>query len=87
MFTTRSARFHPVAEFLISAALSGAAFFIAGLVSYAIARQHDLVLEVIFRPLLALLLIAVYAWLLTVADNVHQHRIAAMGLPLTQKWR
>jgi membrane protease YdiL (CAAX protease family) len=33
------------------------------------------------------LLIAFYVWLLTIADNVHDHRIAALGLPLTEGWR
>src|SRR5208282_1412303 len=87
MFTTSTGRLHPVWAFVVSAVLSFAAFFIAAVVSEAIAHQHYLILEVIFRPLLALMLIGVYVWLLTIADNVHDHRIAALGLPLTQGWR
>jgi membrane protease YdiL (CAAX protease family) len=87
MFTTSTGRLRPVWAFVISAVLSFAAFFIAAVVSEAIAHQHYLILEVIFRPLLALMLIGVYVWLLTIADNVHDHRIAALGLPLTEGWR
>ena len=86
MFTTSTARLHPVWVFAISALLSVAAFFVAGVVAQAIAAQHSLVLEVIFRSLLALLLIAAYVWLLTIADNVPDHRVAAVGLPLTKGW-
>ncbi len=87
MFTTSTGRLHPVWAFAISAVFSFAAFFIAGVASEAIAGQHFLVLEVIFRTLLALLLVGLYVWLLTIADNVHDHRIAALGLPVTESWR
>ncbi|MGO9520106.1 MAG: lysostaphin resistance A-like protein [Candidatus Korobacteraceae bacterium] len=87
MFTTTTGRLRPGWAFAISAVLSFAAFFIAAVVAEAIARQHYLVLEVIFRPLAALLLIGAYLWLLTIADNVHDHRLAALGLPLAEGWR
>ena len=87
MYTTSTGRLRPGWAFAISVVLSFAAFFIAAIVSEAIARQHYLVLEVIFRPLVALLLIGAYVWLLTIADNVHDHRIAALGLPLVEGWR
>jgi len=87
MFTDSAGRVRPVWAFVISGVLSFAAFFIAAVVSEAVAGQHYLVLEVIFRSLLALLLFGVYVWLLTIADNVHDHRIAALGLPLTEGWR
>jgi CAAX protease family protein len=81
MFTTSTGRLQPVWAFVISSVFSFAAFFIAGVVAEAIAGQHYLVLEVIFRSLLVLLLICGYVWLLTIGDNVQQHRIAALGLP------
>lgn len=87
MFITSTGRLHPVWAFVISAVFSFAAFFIAGVVSEAISGQRYLVLEVIFRSLLAVLLIGLYVWLLTTVDNVHDHRIAALGLPLTGGWR
>ena len=87
MFTTSTGRLHPVWAFAISAVLSFAAFFIAAVVAEAIAHQHYLVLDVIFRPLLVLLLLSAYLWLLTIGDNVHDHRIAALGLPLVEGWR
>ncbi len=86
MFPTRTGRLHPVWGFIVSAVFSFAAYFIAAVVAEAAAGQHLLILEVIFRSLLALLLIGVYAWLLTIADHVHDHRIAAMGLPHATGW-
>jgi CAAX protease family protein len=86
MFTTSTGRLHPVWAFVISAVVSFGAFFIAGVFSEAISGEHSLVMEVIFRSLLTLLLIGLYVWLLTIVDNVHEHRIAVMGLPLTRGW-
>ncbi len=42
--------------------------------------------RLIFRPLLALLLIALFVWLLTAADHIEDHRIAALGLPRVKGW-
>src|SRR5271157_2052070 len=86
MFTTSTGRLHPVWAFAVSAVFSFAAFFIAAVVAEAVAGQHYLVLEVIFRSLLTLLLIGVYVWLLIIVDHVHDHRIAALGLPHTGGW-
>jgi len=87
MFTTSTGRLRPVWSFVISIVLSFAAYVITGVIAEAVAGQHYLLLEVISRPLVALLLIGVYVWLLTIADNLHDHRIAAQGLPLTLGWR
>jgi membrane protease YdiL (CAAX protease family) len=87
MFTTSTGRLQPVWAFVVSATLSFAAFFIAGVTAETVAGQHYLVLEVIFRTLLAALVLGTYVWLLTVADGVTSHRIAALGLPRTQGWR
>ena len=87
MFTTSTGRLRPVWAFVISAVFSFAAFFIAGVISEAIAGRHYLVLEVVFRSLVVLLLIGLYVWLLTIGDNVHHHRIAALGLPVAGGWR
>ena len=87
MFTTSTGRLHPVWAFVISAVFSFAAFFITGVFSEAVSGEHFLVMEVIFRSLLALLLIGLYIWLLSIVDNVHEHRLAIMGLPLTEGWR
>src|SRR5271157_4529191 len=86
MFTTSTGRLHPVWAFAVSAVFSVAAFVIAAVVAEAVAGQHYLVLEVIFRSLLTLLLIGVYVWLLIVVDHVHDHLIAALGLPHTGGW-
>jgi membrane protease YdiL (CAAX protease family) len=87
MFRTSAGRLYPVWAFVFSLVFSFTAFFVAAAVAAAVAGRHSLVLEVIFRSLLALLLVGVYVWLLTVVDNVYDHRIAAMGLPLKDGWR
>ena len=50
------------------------------------AEQHPFRVEFIFRPLWALLLLGIFIWLLTVADHVEDHRIAAQGLPRVKGW-
>ena len=87
MFTTSTGRLRPGWSFAISLVFSFAAFFITGVVSEAIVGQHYLVLEVLSRTMLVLLLLGTYVWLLTIGDNVHEHRIAAVGLPVTTGWR
>jgi CAAX protease family protein len=87
LFTSSTGRLHPVWGFVISVVFSLGAFFIAAVVAQGVAGQHSLVLEVIFRSLLTLLLIGIYVWLLTIVDNVREHRIAALGLPLIEGWR
>ena len=87
MFTTNTGRLQPVWAFVVSAVLSCAAFFVAAVAAEAVAGQHYLVLEMIFRTLLAAMVIGVYAWLLTIADGVTTHRIAALGLPRANGWR
>jgi membrane protease YdiL (CAAX protease family) len=86
MFTTSTGRLHPVWAFVVSALFSVLAFLVAGFAAGAIAGDRVLLFEAIFRPLLALLLIAVFAWLLTAADHIEDHRVAALGLPRAKGW-
>jgi uncharacterized protein len=86
MFTDGAGRLQPIWAFLLSALLSVFAFLVAGYSAAAVAGDHVLRLEAIFRPLLAVLLLAIYSWLLTVGNHVDEHRIAAQGLPLTPSW-
>ena len=60
MFTTSTGRLHPVWAFVVSALLSVLAFLAAGYAAGAIAGDRVLLFEAIFRPLLALLLIALF---------------------------
>jgi hypothetical protein len=83
MYTTASGRLHPVWAFVLSSLLSAAAFYVAVVIAITIAGERSLFLEIIFRPLLAGLLLAIYVWLLTAADHVEDHRLAALGLPRT----
>jgi membrane protease YdiL (CAAX protease family) len=86
MFTDGAGRIQPIWAFGLSALLSVLAFLVAGYFAAALAGDHVLWFEVIFRPLLAVLLLAIFSWLLAVANHVEEHRIAAQGLPLTQGW-
>lgn len=86
MFTTNTGRLHPVWAFVVSALFSVLAFLVADYAAGAIAGDRVLLFEAIFRPLLALLLIAVFAWLLTAADHIEDHRVAALGLPRAKGW-
>lgn len=86
MFTTATGRLHSVWAFVISGLFSVLAFLIAAYTAGVIAGDHVLLLEVIFRPLLAFLLIALFVWLLAVADHIEDHRIAALGLPRPNGW-
>ena len=86
MFTDSEGRLRPAWAFVLSAILSCAAFVVTGYLAAALAGDHVLRFEAIFRPLLAALLLAGFSWLLTVANHVESHRIAAQGLPLTPGW-
>ena len=86
MFTDNEGRLRPVWAFVVSAAFACAAFLVVGYLAAAVAGDHVLWFEVIFRPLLAIALLAGFSWLLTVANHVESHRIAAQGLPLSPGW-
>jgi len=86
MFTDSEGRLRPAWAFVLSATLSCAAFVATGYLAAALAGDHILRFEAIFRPLLALVLLAGYSWLLTVANHIESQRIAAQGLPLTPGW-
>ena len=86
MFTSSTGRLHPVWAFVVSAVFSVLAFLVAAYAAGGIAGDRILLFEVIFRPLLALLLIALFVWLLAVADHIEDHRIAALGLPRAKGW-
>lgn len=86
MFTDSEGRFRPIWAFVLSALLSGAAFFICSYFAASIASDHVLRFEAIFRTCLAALLLAGFSWLLAVGNHVEEHRIAAQGLPLAPGW-
>jgi membrane protease YdiL (CAAX protease family) len=86
MFTRSDGRLQPIWAFALSALLSVVAFLAAGYAAWAIVGDHVLRFELIFRPLLAVLLLGIFSWLLAVGNHVEQHRIAAQGLPLSPGW-
>ena len=86
MFTTSTGRLHPMWAFVVSTLFSVLAFLVAGYAAGAVAGDRVLLLEAVFRPLLALLLIALFVWMLTAADHVEGHYFAALGLPRAKGW-
>ena len=86
MFTDNAGRIRPIWAFVLSALLSAAAFLSAGYFAVAIVGDHVLRFEMVFRPLLAVVLLAIFSWLLTIANHVETHRIGAQGLPLSPGW-
>ena len=86
MFTDSQGRLRPASAFVLSAVLSCAAFVVTGYLAAALAGDHILRFEAIFRPLLAAVLLAGFSWLLAVGNHIESHRIAAQGLPLTPGW-
>jgi membrane protease YdiL (CAAX protease family) len=77
----------PIWSFLLSSAFSLIAFVVLAYCSGMVAGYSMLRFEAIFRPLLALALFVIYLWMLTVADQVEEHRPAAMGFPLKPGWK
>ena len=86
MFTDSTGRLQPAWAFIVSALMCCAAFVLCGYFAAAIAGDHVLRFEAIFRPSLAAVLLAGLSWLLTVGNHVESHQLAAQGLPLTQGW-
>jgi len=86
MFIDSDGRLRPVWAFVLSALLSCGAFVAVGYLAAALAGDHVLRFEAIFRPLLAIVLLGIFSWLLTVANHVEAHRIDAQGLPLSPGW-
>src|SRR5271165_1759779 len=86
MFTTSDGRLQPTWAFVLSALLSVVAFLVSGYVAAAIEDDHVLRFEAVFRPLLVVLLLAIFSWLLSVGNHVEEYRIAAQGLPLLPGW-
>ena len=86
MFINSNGRLRPAWAFVLSALLSCGAFVTVGYVAAALAGDHVLRFEVIFRPILCVVLLALFSWLLTIANHVEAHRIAAQGLPFALGW-
>ena len=87
MFTDGEGRLYPAWAFVLSALIAFVAFVACGYLAAALAGDHVLRFEAIFRSSLAAALLAAYSWLLTVGNHVESHRIAAQGLPLAPGWR
>ncbi|MGC2107872.1 MAG: CPBP family intramembrane glutamic endopeptidase [Candidatus Korobacteraceae bacterium] len=84
MFTTSTGKLLPVWAFVFSAILSAIAFVVSGNIAADVVGHRLFLFELVFRPLLSLLLLGIFVWLLTVGDELEDHRIAAQGLPRTK---
>lgn len=87
MFTDGEGRLYPAWAFVLSALIAFVAFVACGYLAAALAGDHVLRFEAIFRSSLAAALLAAFSWLLTVGNHVESHRVAAQGLPLAPGWR
>ena len=85
-FTDSQGRLYPAAAFLLAVLLSGVAFFVCGYFAGAVAGEHPLRFEVVFRTCLAVALLGGYSWLLNVANFVESRRLAAQGFPTSPGW-
>jgi membrane protease YdiL (CAAX protease family) len=85
-FTDDEGRLRPGWAFLLSSVLCCIAFAVAGFSAAEIAGDHVLRFELVFRTLLAILLLAVFTWLLAVGNHIETHRLAAQGLPVATGW-
>ena len=86
MFTDREGRLHPASTFMLYVFLCCVAFFACLYFASALAGDHILRFEVIFRSCLAGILLVGFSWLLAVGNHVEEHRFAAQGLPLAPGW-
>lgn len=86
MFTTDTGKLQPVWAFVFSAALSAIAFVISGHIAADVVGSRIFLFELVFRCLLCLLLVGIFVWLLTVGDQIEDHRLAAQGLPRVKGW-
>ena len=87
MFTSPSGRLQPAWSFLLSLALSLAAFAGCSFVAALFTGEHVLRFEAIFRPLVAAALFGIYFWMLTVADQLEEQRVSALGFTVARGWR
>ena len=87
MFTSSTGRLQPIWSFFLSVAFSVASFVVCAFVAGALTHDHVLRFEAIFRPLLCAAVFGIYLWLLIVADQVEEHRVAALGFPLAPGWK
>lgn len=85
-FTDDKGKLQPIWAAVFSLLLCALAFWVSNNIAHEAAEQHPFRVEFIFRPLWALLLMGIFIWLLTVADHVEDHRIAAQGLPRVKGW-
>jgi len=85
-FSDGEGRLYPAWSFLLAALLSVLAFFACAYFAGAVTGTHPLRFEVVFRSCLAAVLLAAYSWLLTIANFVDSHRLAAQGFPIAPGW-
>lgn len=86
MFTDSEGRLQPAWAFVLSALMCCLAYVVCGYFASAIAGDHVLRFEAIFRPALAGVVLAGFSWLLAVGNHVESHQLAAQGFPAGGGW-
>ncbi|HZD30345.1 MAG TPA: type II CAAX endopeptidase family protein [Candidatus Angelobacter sp.] len=86
MLTDREGRLYPAGAFVLSVLLSCGAFVLCAYLAAALAEDHVLRFEAIFRTVLAGTLLLGFSWLLTACNHVDSHLLAAQGLPFAPGW-
>lgn len=87
MFTSPTGRMQPIWSFVLSVFFSAVALVACNYIANALAGDHTLRFELIFRSLLAVALFGLYIWLLAVADQTEDHRAWKLGFPTAPGWR
>jgi membrane protease YdiL (CAAX protease family) len=86
MLKQSDGKLKPIWGFVFSLVLSYLAFFVANNIAHEAGDQRPFRTEFFFRLLWMVLLFGVFIWMLTVADHIEDHRIAAQGLPRVRGW-
>lgn len=86
MLKQSDGKLKPIWAFVFSLVLAYLAFFVANNIGHEAGDQRPFRTEFFFRLLWTVLLFGVFIWMLTAADHIEEHRIAAQGLPRVKGW-
>ncbi len=85
-FRDNNGKMKPGWAVVFSLILSFLAFFVASNIAHEAGDQRPFRTEFFFRLLWVMLLFGIFIWMLTIADHLDEHRIAAQGLPRARGW-
>lgn len=85
-YTDKQGKLKPLWACVFSLILSALAFFVSNNIAHEAGDQRAFRTEFFFRGLWLLLLFGIFVWMLTVGDQLDDHRVAALGLPRARGW-